>query len=55
MFSYREHGLLGRSLTMKEVREVMHMARGLAAITLMKPALNADYYHTKANMYLWPH
>ena len=37
--SYREQDLLGRSLTQNEAREVMNMARSLAAIVLIKPAL----------------
>jgi hypothetical protein len=52
--SYREKKLLGRPLTPDEAREVMNMARRLAAIVLMEPALNANYQHIKANSYSWP-
>ncbi len=41
--SYRERALLGRSLAVDEVREVMHMARRIAAILLLTPALDANY------------
>ncbi len=41
--SYRERALLGRSLTVEEVREVTHMARRIAAILLLTPALDANY------------
>ena len=40
--SYREKTLLGRSLTQDEAREVTHMARALAAIVILEPALNAN-------------
>ena len=52
--SYREHDLLGRSLTREEAREVTHMARRLAAIILMEPALNKNYLRTKQSAYSWP-
>jgi len=52
--SYREHDLLGRSLTQDEAREVTNMARRLAAIVLMEPALNANYKAVKASCYPWP-
>lgn len=52
--SYREHDLLGRSLTLEETREVMNMARRLAAIVLMEPALNANYQTVKDSCYPWP-
>ena len=41
--SYRERALLGRALTAEEVREVTHMARRIAAILLLAPALDANY------------
>ncbi|MBI4644562.1 MAG: N-6 DNA methylase [Deltaproteobacteria bacterium] len=50
--SYREHDLLGRSLTQDEAREVMNMARRLAAILLMEPALNANYQTVKESCYI---
>jgi hypothetical protein len=52
--SYREQPLLGRSLTPDEVGEVTHMARRLAAIVLLEPALNANYQTAKAYPYPWP-
>jgi hypothetical protein len=54
LLSYREHDLLDRSLTPDEAREVMNMARGLAAIVLMEPALNANYQALKRSTYSWP-
>jgi hypothetical protein len=51
--SYREQTLLGRPLTPAEVEEVTHMARRLAAIVLMEPALNANYQRVKSNSYPW--
>ncbi len=41
--SYRERSLLGRSLTVEEVREVTHMARRIVAILLLAPALDNNY------------
>jgi len=41
--SYREYGLLGRSLRLEEAREVRDMARRIAAILLLEPALDASY------------
>ena len=52
--SYREHDLLGRSLTMEEAREVRDMARRLAAILLLEPALDENYRKVKAATYDWP-
>jgi len=52
--SYRERDLLGRSLTQDEAREVMNMARRLAAIVLMEPTLNANYQAVKESCYPWP-
>lgn len=52
--SYREKALLGRPLTPDEAREVMNMARRLAAIVLMEPALNANYQQVKDSPYPWP-
>ena len=52
--SYREQPLLGRPLSIEEAREVMHMARRLAAIVLMEPALNATYFQVKGSTYPWP-
>jgi len=52
--SYREKALLGRPLSPDEAREVTNMARRLAAIVLMEPALNANYQHVKDSPYPWP-
>ena len=52
--SYREHKLLGRSLTPDEAREVTNMARRIAAILLMEPALDLNYQRVVASTYLWP-
>ena len=53
--SYREHDLLSLSLTLEEAREVMQMARRLAAIVLMEPALNASYQAVKKSSCPCPH
>lgn len=52
--SYRERDLLDRSLTPGEVREAMHIARRIAAILLLGPALDANYLAVKAHTYPWP-
>jgi hypothetical protein len=52
--SYREKPLLDRPLTPDEVEEVTRMARRLAAIVLLEPALNANYQSIKASPYVWP-
>jgi Type ISP C-terminal specificity domain len=41
--SYRERALLGRALTVEEVREVTHMARRIAVILLLAPTLDRNY------------
>ena len=52
--SYREQELLGRALSADEAREVTGMARRLAAIVLMQPALDENYRRVAANAYAWP-
>jgi hypothetical protein len=52
--SYREKELLGRSLTMDEARYVTEMARRIAVVLLLEPALDANYETVKANTYSWP-
>jgi hypothetical protein len=52
--SYREHKLLGRPLTTDEAREVMNIARRIASILLLEPALDANYQAIKSAMYTWP-
>ena len=43
--SYRERPLLGRSLTIDEVRYVTETARRLAALLSLQPDLDANYKH----------
>ncbi len=52
--SYREHELLGRALTVEEAREVTNMARRIAAILLLEPALDENYRAIKSSTYTWP-
>ena len=51
--SYRELDLLGRPLTKEEVRYVQEMARRIAAIILLEPALDANYHNVKAHAFPW--
>ncbi|HEX5272968.1 MAG TPA: type ISP restriction/modification enzyme [Gemmataceae bacterium] len=51
--SYREKALLGRGLTLEEVAEVTNMARRIAALLLLRPALDASYRAVKAAAYPW--
>jgi hypothetical protein len=52
--SYREKALLGRGLRIEEVKEVRNMARRIAALLLLRPALDANYRAVKAAAYPWP-
>jgi hypothetical protein len=52
--SYREEPLLGRPLKKDEVRYVQEMARRIAAILLLEPALDANYEAIKAHTFPWP-
>ncbi len=52
--SYREHDILGRALKPEEAREVMNMARRIAAIILLQPRLDENYRKIKAAAYEWP-
>jgi hypothetical protein len=52
--SYREQPLLGRPLTLDEVRYVQEMARRIAAILLLEPALDANYESIKQHTFPWP-
>jgi hypothetical protein len=52
--SYREHDLLGRLPTTDEAREVMNIARRIAAILLLEPALDANYQAVKRATFAWP-
>jgi hypothetical protein len=51
--SYREVDLLERPLTSDENREVMNMARRIAAIILLQPTLDQNYNECKTNTYKW--
>jgi predicted helicase len=51
--SYRELELLSRPLTPDEAREVTNMARRIAAIVLLEPALDANYQAVKTATYSW--
>jgi hypothetical protein len=52
--SYREKALLGRGLKIEEANEVRDMARRIAALLLLRPALDANYRAVKAAAYPWP-
>jgi len=51
--SYREQELLGRPLRAEEARDITNMARRLAAIVMMQPALDKNYNRVKASAYAW--
>ena len=51
--SYRERELLGRGLRPEEAREVRDMARRIAAILLLEPALDANYRAVAAATHPW--
>jgi len=51
--SYREEELLGRPLTKEEVRYVQEMARRIAAILLLEPALDSNYKNVKEHTFTW--
>jgi hypothetical protein len=51
--SYREKELLGRGLTKKEARHVPDIARRIAALLLMGPALDVNYDAVKCESYGW--
>lgn len=52
--SYREKDLLGRGLTSVEVRYVQEMARRIAAIISLHPALDENYRNVVKETYPWP-
>lgn len=52
--SYRERPILGRALTKEEARLVTEMARRIAALILLGPALDANYASVKQDTYPWP-
>lgn len=51
--SYREKVLLGRSIAAKEARCVTEMARRIAALILLGPALDANYESVKKHTFHW--
>lgn len=51
--SYREQKVLGRGLTLDEVREVTNIARRIAAILWLQPALDSNYQVVKGDCYPW--
>ena len=51
--SYREREILGRGLTMEEARVVTDIARRIAAILLMEPALDTNYEAVTKVTYNW--
>ncbi|MCL5124791.1 MAG: N-6 DNA methylase [Deltaproteobacteria bacterium] len=51
--SYREMRVLGRSLTIQEIREVTNIARRLAAIILLQPQLDENYRRIKESVFEW--
>jgi hypothetical protein len=53
--SYREKQLLGRGLTLEEVQEVTNMARRIAALLMLQPALDANYAAVKSATHQWEH
>jgi hypothetical protein len=52
--SYREHELLGRSLTSDAARDVTNIARRITAIRLLGPALDVNYESVKRDPYANP-
>jgi len=51
--SYRDRVVLGRALTVDEARYVTEMARRIAAILLLEPALDENYGQVKTDTYPW--
>jgi hypothetical protein len=51
--SYREADLLGRPLSSDEAREVVNMARRIAAILLLQVALDENYRQCRETAYAW--
>ena len=52
--SYREQSLLGRAITVEEMREFTGIARRLAALLLLEPVLDENYQNVKQSSYAWP-
>ena len=51
--SYRERPLLGRDLKPDEARHFTEVARRIAAILLLSPALDANYERVKGETWEW--
>jgi len=51
--SYRELGVIKRSIKPEEAREFMNITRRIAAILLLETALNYNYEKITSNAYLW--
>jgi hypothetical protein len=51
--SYREKPLLGRGLTIDEVRYVTEMVRRIAALVALQPALDENYRNVTKATYPW--
>ena len=51
--SYREKDLLGRGLSPEEVRYVTEMARRIAALIALQPALDDNYRNVVNATYPW--
>ena len=51
--TYHERTLLGRDLTIDEVKYFTEMARRIAAILALAPALDDNCRAVKANTYSW--
>lgn len=52
--SYREEKVLRRAVTADEAHFVRDIARRIAALCLLQPALDANYTSVKTNTYSWP-
>jgi len=51
--SYRQESILGRAISPEEAREVMNMARRIAAIILLQPKLDENYRAVKTSTFAW--
>lgn len=51
--SYREFSVLGRALTLEEAREFSRIARRLAALVRLGPALDANYAAVRGAVWGW--
>jgi hypothetical protein len=49
--SYRERSVLGRDLTLAELKEVTHMARRLAALVALQALLDESYAMCAEDIY----